>query len=86
VTDEEYGEIQRRGQGAKALLESEDFGLVYKHLTARLMDEWAQTAPGAQMLREERYSEIRGLRQLKTRLQALVDEADYEFRQREKRR
>lgn len=86
MTDEDYAALQRLAQSAKALTESEAWGVVQAELKAEISAEWAQTTWDAPATREQRFAELKGLEMLQLRLQAWIGNAKYEAAARDKRR
>lgn len=84
MTEDDFRALQRRGQGARALLESEEAQACFAEVEAALMRAWADTTPWRRRKRELLYAELRGLRALRARLTAIAQDADYEKRRREK--
>lgn len=86
MTDDEYRDLQRRGQGARAVIDSEEGKACFAEVEADLMRQWADTRPWRPRRREQLYAELRGLRQVKARLCEIAQTADYEFKRRQKQR
>ena len=86
MTDDEYRDLQRRGQGANAILTSEEALACFGEVEADLVRQWAESRPWAGKRRERLFYELRSLRALKARLQAVAQQADYEFKRRKKQR
>ena len=80
MTEEEFRALQRRGEGARAILESEEAQACFAEVEAALMRAWADTRPWRGRKREQFYAEMRGLRALKARLTAVAQDARYERR------
>lgn len=83
MTEEQYAELQRRGQGARSLLESEAWKLAYAEVAKDIQATW--TTAETRDERERLFAEFKGLERMAARLKAVADDAKYEFDKREKR-
>lgn len=84
MTEEDFRALQRRGQGARAILDSEEAAACFAEVEASLMRQWADMSPWRSRKREHLYAELRGLRALRARLAAVAQDADYELKRRRK--
>lgn len=84
MTDDDYADLQRRGQGAKALLESEAWQAAYEEARRDLANNWM--ASDWQANRAAMFAEVKALDRVKARLQEWVSNAKFEFDRRVRER
>lgn len=86
MTDDDYRALQRRAQGAAALLDNPAWQEAYADVTSAVVSEWSNAAWSAPSLREQKFAEMRGLQMVRDRLQKWISDAKFEAAEREKRR